>query len=253
MPVLPKVGGFVSEVAVREHQAVKAGDLLLSIDDRDYRTRRAQAEADLTMALANAGTAGQSGQAGAQVAAARAALAQLQASRQTALSAGEQVTATNAGLRAALAKVDAARAVRDLAANQLADTRIVAPVGGVIAARNVERGQLVQAGQSLMSVVPLDEIWIVANFKETDLRDLKPGAPAEIEIDAYPGKRLSGQVESLSPATGARFALLPPDNATGNFTKVVQRVPVRIHLSQSDDAQRPLRPGMSAAVSISTR
>jgi membrane fusion protein (multidrug efflux system) len=302
VPVLPKVGGFVAELAVREHQSVKAGDLLLSIDDRDYKAKLGQAEADLALALANAGTAGQSGQAGAQVAAAkasaaaarstvdlalanadkaqkdlerlrelvakkmvspqaldaaeataRAALAQLRATRETALSAGEQVTATNAGLRAALAKVDAARAVRDLAANQLADTRIVAPISGIIAARNVERGQLVQSGQPLLSVVPLDDIWVVANLKETDLFELKIGATAEIEIDAYPGTHFTGQVESVSPATGARFALLPPDNATGNFTKVVQRVPVRLRLNQSEDTQRPFRPGMSAFVTISTR
>jgi membrane fusion protein (multidrug efflux system) len=302
VPVLPKVGGFVAEVGVKEHQAVKAGDLLVRIDDRDYKVKLAQAEADLALALAAAGNASQSGQASAQVAATRAAAAaarstveqalanadkaqkdldrlrelvtkkmvsaqaldaaeaasraaqaQVKASRETATSAGEQVTATSAGLRAALAKVDAARAMRDLAANQLADTRVLAPTSGTIAAKNVEPNQLVQPGQPLLSVVPLADIWITANLKETDLRALKPGAVAEIEVDAYPGLKLEGQVESLSPATGARFALLPPDNATGNFTKVVQRVPVRIRVKQSEDSLRTLRPGMSVYVTINTR
>lgn len=302
IPVQPKVGGFVAEVTVQDHQAVKAGDLLVRIDDRDFRAKLAQAEADLALATAAAGGAGQSGQATAQLAAARAsaaaarstieqtlanadkaqkdlarmrelvakkmvspqaldaaeaaaraALAQVKASRESADSAGEQVTATSAGVRAAQAKVLAARAARELAANQLADTRIVAPASGVVAAKNAEPGQLVQAGQPLLSVVPLHDIWVVANLKETDVRDVKPGAKASIEIDAYPDAHIEGTVESISPATGARFSLLPPDNATGNFTKVVQRLPVRIRVAQSADAQRLLRPGMSLYVTIATR
>lgn len=302
VPVAPKVAGFIAEITVREHQAVRAGDLLVRIDDRDYKAKLAQAEADLALALAGAGSAGQSGQAAAQVAAARAtaaaarstvdqalanadkaqrdlerlrglvdrkmvspqsldaaeaaaraALAQVKASRETAASAGEQVTATNAALRAALTRVDAARAARDLAANQLADTRVVAPASGTVSSRNVETGQLVAAGQSLFSVVPLDDVWVVANLKETDLRDVQPGAPVSLDVDAYPGTHIVGTVESLSPATGARFTLLPPDNATGNFTKVVQRVPVRIRVKQSDDPRHLLRPGMSVYATITTR
>lgn len=302
VPVLPKVGGFVVEVKVVDHQPVKAGDLLVRIEDRDYRAKLAQAEADLELAVATAGREGQVGQAGAQVsaarataaaarsgieqaianadkaqkdldrirslvaqkmmspqsldaaeAAARASLAQVKASRESAVSAGEQVTASGAALRAALAKLEAARAARDLAANQLADTRVAAPAGGIVSNKSVEPGQLVQAGQPLLSVVPLDDIWIVANLKETDVRDVKPGAPAEIEVDAYPGFRVEGKVESISPATGARFSLLPPDNATGNFTKVVQRVPVKIRVAQSADPQRVLRPGMSVGVTITTK
>lgn len=302
VPVLPRVGGFVAEVVVQEHQSVKAGDLLASIDDRDYRARLAQAEADLALAIAGAGSAQQTGQAGAQVsaaranaaaarstveqalanadkaqkdlermrdlvaqkmmspqaldaaqAAARAALAQVEASKQSANSAGDQITASSAALTAAQAKVEAARAARDLAANQLADTRIVAPTSGVVAAKNVEPGQLVQAGQPLLSVVPLADLWVTANLKETELKDVKLGAAARVEIDAYPGLEVQGKVESISPATGARFALLPPDNATGNFTKVIQRVPVRIRIQQSEDATRVLRPGMSVTVVITTR
>ena len=302
VPVLPRVGGFVVEVAVKEHQAVKAGDLLARIDDRDYRTKLAQAEADLALAVAGAGSNQHAGQAGAQVsaarataaaarstieqslanadkaqkdlertrdlvaqkmlspqaldaaqAAARAALAQVETSKQSANSASEQITASSAALTAAQAKVEAARAARDLAANQLADTRVVAPAGGVVAAKNVEPGQLVQAGQPLLSVVPLADLWVTANLKETELKDIKLGAVATVEVDAYPGIAVQGQVESISPATGARFALLPPDNATGNFTKVIQRVPVRIRIQQSEDATRLLRPGMSVTVVITTR
>lgn len=302
VPVQPKVGGFIAQVLVADHQAVKAGDLLARIDDRDYRARLEQAEAELQLAIANAGREGQSGQASAQLAAARAsaaaarstveqalanadlaqkdlervrglvekkmvspqqldaaesaaraALARVRASRESATSAGEQVTATNAALRAALAKVDAARAVRDLAAQQLADTRVLAPASGVTSSKNMEPGQLVQPGHPLVSVVPLEDVWIIANLKETDVRNVKPGVPAEIKVDGYPGLKLQGQVDSVSPATGARFTLLPPDNATGNFTKVVQRIPVKIVVTQQDDPLRPLRPGMSVEVTLKTR
>lgn len=183
---------------------------------------------------------------------ARAALAQVRASRENAASASEQVSVSSAALRAALARADAAIAARDLAANQLADTRIVAPQDGILANKSVEPGQFVQSGQPLMALVPLDEVWVVANLKETDLNRLRVGAPAKIEIDAYGGMKIDGEVESISPATGARFSMLPPDNATGNFTKVVQRVPVKIRIRQNSDAIRPLRPGMSVLVEIDT-
>jgi membrane fusion protein (multidrug efflux system) len=301
VPVLPKVGGFVAEVKVNDNQPVKANDLLVRIDDRDYRAKLAQAEAELDLALAAAGKEGQTGQAAAQVAAARAAAAaarssveqalanadkaqkdlertqgliakkmvspqaldaaqaaaraaqaQLKASRENAASAGEQVTAYGAALQAAFAKVASARAARDLAAMQLADTRIAAPAAGLVGSKSVEPGQFVQAGQALMSVVPLDDVWVVANMKETEVRGIRPGAAADIDVDAFPDVTFKGTVDSLAPATGARFSLLPPDNATGNFTKVVQRVPVKILVKQSGDSARLLRPGMSVYVTITT-
>jgi membrane fusion protein (multidrug efflux system) len=110
----------------------------------------------------------------------------------------------------------------------------------------------VQAGQALMSVVPLDDVWVVANMKETEVRGIRPGAAADIDVDAFPDVSFKGTVDSLAPATGARFSLLPPDNATGNFTKVVQRVPVKILVKQSGDPARLLRPGMSVYVTITT-
>ena len=119
--------------------------------------------------------------------------------------------------------------------------------------KTVEVGQYVQAGQPMLDVVPLVDVWVVANFKETEIRDVTPGDRAEVRVDAYPGRKFSGHVESLSPATGARFSLLPPDNATGNFTKVVQRIPVKIRVDGPVDAAHPLRPGMSVNATVVTK
>jgi membrane fusion protein (multidrug efflux system) len=122
----------------------------------------------------------------------------------------------------------------------------------VVSKKAVELGQLVQPGQPLMTVVPLDDVWVTANLKETETADVTPGDSAEVTVDAYKGLHFRGHVESLSPATGAKFSLLPPDNATGNFTKVVQRIPVRIRLDGAMDPAHPLRPGMSVVATIKT-
>jgi membrane fusion protein (multidrug efflux system) len=156
-------------------------------------------------------------------------------------------------VRGAQARVGAAQAARDQAALQLSYARIVAPEAGVVSRKSVEVGEYVQPGQPLMSVVPLSHVWVVANLKETELRGVRPGQPVDIEVDTYPGVHFHGTVESVSPATGARFSLLPPDNATGNFTKVVQRIPVRVRVDGSQDPARPLRPGMSVRVHIDTK
>ena len=186
-------------------------------------------------------------------AAARATAAQLTAAQRTAAAAEEQVTASGAALTGSEARVAAARAARDLAALQLSYAVVTAPVSGVVSKKSVEIGQLVQAGQPLMSVVPLEDVWVVANFKETQVEGIEPGAPATVKADAYPGRVFAGSVESLSPATGAKFSLLPPDNATGNFTKVVQRIPVRIRIEGPVDTLHPLRPGMSVDVTIRSK
>jgi membrane fusion protein (multidrug efflux system) len=122
----------------------------------------------------------------------------------------------------------------------------------VVSKKNVEVGQLLQPGQPMMAVVPLDDIWVVANLKETQIEHVAPGDSAVVEVDAYPGASFHAHVESMSPATGAKFSLLPPDNATGNFTKVVQRVPVRLRLDRGQDPKHLLRPGMSVDVTIQT-
>ncbi|WP_171014058.1 HlyD family secretion protein [Chitinivorax sp. B] len=300
VPIAARVAGYVTDIRVTDNQLTKSNDLLVKIDDRDYQAKLLQADAELSMAVSNAGKqGGDIGQAAAQIhwaqanasaataninqsdanlqkvrndlerikslaaqnmasqqqldaaeTGVRTAEAQLKTARDSASAAGEQVTVYSAALRTAKSKVDAARAVRDLAAIQLADTELKAPTAGMVSKKNVEIGQLVQPGQTLMSLVATGDVWVVANVKETDVGKVKPGASAAIEIDAYPGIKIHGKVESISAATGAKFTLLPPDNATGNFTKVVQRVPVKIRLDQSNDKTHPLRPGMSVVATI---
>jgi membrane fusion protein (multidrug efflux system) len=155
-------------------------------------------------------------------------------------------------VQSAKAKEASSQAERDQAALQLSYTQITAPSDGIVSKKDVEVGQLVQMGQPLFSIVPLGDVWVVANLKETQLSHVKAGDRVAVTVDTYPGRKFYGQVESLSPATGAKFSLLPPDNATGNFTKVVQRVPVRIRLESAPDPLHPLRPGMSVQVAITT-
>jgi membrane fusion protein, multidrug efflux system len=131
-------------------------------------------------------------------------------------------------------------------------TKITAPVTGVLSKRSVEPGQTVQAGQPLFSIVNLDDIWVTANFKETQLRDMKVGQRVKIKVDAY-GREFTGVVESIGGATGARFSLLPPENATGNYVKVVQRIPVRIRFDKGQDPNHELRPGMSVEPVVYTK
>jgi len=182
-----------------------------------------------------------------------AASANLDAAKRQAAAATSVVAASGAAVTGAEARLAAARALVDNARLQLSYTVLTAPVSGVIGRRTVEPGALVQVGQTLMSVIPDHDVWLTANLKETDMEDVSVGDSVEFTVDAYPGRHFTGHVESLSPATGARFALLPPDNATGNFTKVVQRVPVRIAVDQGVDATHPLRPGMSVVVTVTTR
>ncbi len=182
-----------------------------------------------------------------------AAAAQVRALEQQAAAANAGVSGAQAGLRMADARVAAMQASRDNAALQLSYTSIFAPATGTVAKKLVEIGQLVQAGQQLMSIVADTGSWVTANFKETQLVGMRVGQQVDVKIDAYGGLTVQGEVESLSAATGARFALLPPDNATGNFTKVVQRVPVRVRVTKGLGPAKPLRPGMSAVVSVKTK
>jgi membrane fusion protein (multidrug efflux system) len=153
----------------------------------------------------------------------------------------------------ASAAVRQARADLAAAELQLAKTRVRAPADGVVSKKTVEVGQLVQAGQPLMAVVPLRGIWVVANFKETQVARIRPGQRATIHVDTFPGRVWHGTVESLSAGTGARFSLLPPENATGNWVKVVQRIPVKIVLDGYDVNPHVLRAGMSATVTLDVR
>ncbi|MGE7137590.1 HlyD family secretion protein [Luteibacter sp. NPDC031894] len=281
-PVAPRVTGTVLTLHVNDNQHVQAGDVLLELDTRDFDVRVEQARAEIARAR------GQLASAEAQIAEASAAIAAADASaRKTVLDlrrAGELVSETprgisrqefdaakaaadsavanraSAGARkvAAVAATASARAQVATAEAALHDaqlaygyTKVIAPVSGYVGRRTVEVGARVNAGQTLLSIVS-DEVWVVANFKETQLARIRRGTPACMTVDALPDVRFVGHVDSLSPASGSQFALLPPDNATGNFTKVVQRVPVKIVFA-ADDLRRyreRLTPGLSTIVKI---
>jgi membrane fusion protein (multidrug efflux system) len=204
-----------------------------------------------------------------KVAAAEAAVAQVQSLQSMAESAGRIIDQRRAALQTVQVKLDqvrsnapqeleirraavqsaqataqAAKAQVDQALLNLKYTRIVAPVSGVIGRKSLEVGQRVQPGQQLLVIIPLDDIWITANFKESQIRRMRPGQPVKIHVDAF-DKDYEGTVESLPAATGAKFSLLPPENATGNFVKVVQRLPIRIRFKEGQDPEKRLRPGMS--------
>jgi membrane fusion protein (multidrug efflux system) len=164
-----------------------------------------------------------------------------------------QVPVKEAAAGRAGASVEQAQAELTAAELELAKTRIVAPSGGMISKKTVEPGQMVQVGQPLLAVVPLDGVWVVANLKETQVGRVRPGQPVTVHVDTFPGRPFRGRVDSISAGTGARFSLLPPENASGNWVKVVQRVPVKILLEDYHANPHLLRAGMSATVTIDVR
>jgi membrane fusion protein (multidrug efflux system) len=288
----PKVGGYVVSVAVKDNQAVRVGDVLFRIDDRDYRARLAQAQATLDAVKARLEATSQ--EIGLQQALVRQAQAerrgkvvelglatrtsdrrselveggavsqaQFDESQAAAGRAKAAVVATSAALEAQRRKIDVllaqlqtgaatvaqAEAARDLARIDLENTVVRAPVAGVVGNRQVRVGRLVAPGSPVLAIVPLADVYVVANFKETQLEHIQPGQPALVEVDGYPAHALKGVVDSLAPASGATFSLIPPDNATGNFVRVVQRVSVKIRL-RNRSLQGRLVPGLSARVRI---
>jgi membrane fusion protein, multidrug efflux system len=281
VPLATRVGGEVAQVLVRENQAVRRGDLLVVIDHADLAAKVRQAEAELEIARAQAVSAD------AQVAAADAGLrragveaekAEQDLERAEVLSKGEvippdkleaaqatggvsraavasaraQRVAAGAQARLAHARVKAAEAALDLSRLQLSYSRLWAPEDGVVSKLTVRPGQLVAPGQPVAELVP-DDSYVTANFKETQVGRMRPGQRAEVRIDAYPGLRLEGTVESLSGGTGSRFTLIPPDNASGNFVKVVERVPVRVAWERPPPPRVRLRAGLSAYVTVHER
>jgi membrane fusion protein (multidrug efflux system) len=184
-----------------------------------------------------------------QISQAQSKLAQAEANWRNANTAPKQMTATRAKAASAEAEVQRKKADLDQAQLNLQYTKIVAPVAGVVSDRTVEVGQNVVPGQELMKVIPLDDIWITANFKETQLRNIRVGQPVTVEVDAN-GRKYKGKVDSIAGASGARFSLLPPENATGNYVKVVQRIPVKIVLEPGENQDHQLRPGMSVVPKV---
>ena len=212
-----KLSNIVQTVLIDDNYEVKKGQLLVQIDPRDYEVQLHQAQANYDKAKSDY---------------------------------DRDVVLVNT---AAISKqdLDTARAALDVTAAQLDQaklnleyTRITAPMDGRITRKNVEPGDYIQTSQTLFSIVPHD-IWIIANFKETQLTYMLPGQPATIRIDAFPGKIFKGHVDSLQSGTGARFSLLPPENATGNYVKVVQRVPVKIRFDEPPQVQALFAPGLS--------
>jgi membrane fusion protein (multidrug efflux system) len=184
---------------------------------------------------------------------ARAGEQQARAELRTAETGPSQVTATKARASSAEARVQQARATLAQAELNLQYATVKAPVRGVVSKKGINAGQVVQAGQPLLAMVQLDDVWITANFKETQLKNMRAGQPATVDVDAFGGREFKGKVDSIAGATGARFSLLPPENATGNFVKVVQRVPVKIVLEPGQDPEHLLRPGMSVTPTVYTR
>ncbi len=295
--IAPKVAGFVSAVLVSDNQPVKAGDVLATIDDADYKIAIAEAQADLDKAVAQldgyraavvqqqaqvettradiinaeaaltfaqqevsrsddllsrgAGTTQRAQQTRSDLLQRQASLAKTRAAL---IAAEKQVVTYEALAKSAEATIAGAKAKLQQANLNLGYTTVRAPIDGVVGDRSVRSGQLVQAGMSLLTVVPMGrDIYLIANFKETQIGRMSKGQPVTFTVDAFGNHEFRGNVESFSPGTGAQFALLPPENATGNFTKVVQRVPVKIRVAADDPLLPRLRPGLSVEATVEMR
>jgi membrane fusion protein (multidrug efflux system) len=294
--IAPKVGGYLREVDVTDNQAVKAGQLLAKIDDRDFVAALDQARAGVAAAQADidnidaslkeqqaliaqaratvdvdkanlvftqqdndryamladrgAGTVQAAQQARSKLDIAVATLAHDNAAIDAAQ---RQTDVLNAQRGKAVAMLAQDRAQQEQAQLNLGYTNIVAPIDGTVGDRTLRVGQLVQAGTELMALVPLNNVYVVANYKETQLTDVRSGQPVQITVDTFPGRVINGRVDSVAPTSGQEFALLPPDNATGNFTKIVQRVPVKILFDANNPLLGQLRPGVSVEPTINTR
>ncbi|OEY99963.1 MULTISPECIES: HlyD family secretion protein [Stenotrophomonas] len=290
----PQVNGYVTEVLVKDFQHVKQGEALVRIDDRIYKEKVAQAQANVDSALAALANSDQAqAQNRAQIGAAKANLyagqSELSRSRselkryeqladqqlvalndrdkfrtsaQAAQSsvqqsqaqiriAEETLTSTQVARKGLEAGVETAKAQLELARIDLANTVIHAPRDGQVSEASVRLGQYVTAGSQLLFLVP-DTLWVVANFKEGQTWRMRIGQPASFSVDAFDGERLTGHVEQIAPATGSEFSVLRPDNASGNFTKVVQRLPIRIAIDPDQALAERLRPGMSVVVRVNT-
>ena len=236
--IAPKVAGQVTAVHVEDNQLVKAGDVLVEIDPRDYQAKVAEQRGKLDAAIAEADRAA------ADVARYEQIYQHDEVSRQ-------QLDNARAAAASAQATVAKERGALEQDELNLSYTHITAPQDGRVTRKSVETGSYVPVGQALLTIVP-ENVWVTANFKETQLTRMQPGQKVSIKVDAYPDRTLEGRVESIQSGTGARFSLLPPENATGNYVKIVQRVPVKIVFAEGTD-MRLLTPGMSVVPSVSVR
>jgi membrane fusion protein (multidrug efflux system) len=296
-PVVARVGGYIKDIKFEENTKVNEGDVLVTLDDRDYKIKLEQAIAGQKGANAGVGvsesqilaTAANTSTAKANIEAARVKLNLAQKdyerylnlvkdgsvtqqqfdqakaqkeSAQAAFTAAndqyhaavKQVGTTQSQLAVSNTGVTQRQADVDFANLQLSYTEIKAPTTGIVSKKNIQKGQLIQPGQSLFAIVNDNSIYVTANFKETQLEDIKAGSKVKIEVDAYPKEDVEGEVYNFAPITGAKGSLLPPDNATGNFVKVVQRVPVKIKITKAQkEVLEKLRPGMSVKVSVSIK
>ncbi len=237
IPISTKVPGYIVSLNIKDNQLVKKGDVLVQIDPRDYALRVESAKANLTLASVALDNA------------------VIQAKRQIAIgkAAGTQKEIDNAltAQSSAQASVDNAKAMLALAEKDLNDTKIIAPEDGLVTMRTAEQGAYAAVGQQLFTLVGTER-WIVANFKEVQITDMRPGQKVDIVVDAYPNLKLTGVVDSIQSGTGARFSAFPPENATGNFVKIVQRVPVKILLEGNVPAEIVLGPGLSVVPTVHT-
>jgi len=292
-PVVARVGGYVDSIFFEENQHVNKDQVLVKIDDSDYKIKLEQAIAAKTGAGSSTGVneaqvlsqtaASASARANAESAAARldkamkdyaryanlvkdgsvtqqqfdqaradrdVAQATYNAAQDQYKASVEQIGATKSQMNVITTGVSQKQVDIDYAKLQLGYTTVKSPSSGIASKKSIQIGQLVQAGQTLFSIVNDNSIFITANFKETQLNNLHDGEKVDIDVDAFPDLKLQGTVYNFAPATGAKFSLLPPDNATGNFVKVVQRVPVKIKINAGKDVMDKLRPGMSVKVSV---
>lgn len=247
-----------AQTAQAEANNAKAQSDLLRYKQLVEKQEISQQQYDQAVAAARAGAASvEAAQAAAEAAGqavvqARSKLAQAGADLRSAQTAPQQLSATRSKALSARAAAERKRADLDQAQLNLKYTQVIAPVSGIVSNRTVEVGQNVQPGQELLKLIPLDDLWVTANFKETQLRQMHPGQPVEIKVDSN-GKKYKGHVDSIAGASGARFSLLPPENATGNYVKVVQRIPVKIVFEPGETKEHVLRPGMSVEPKVWTR
>lgn len=236
IPMSSKVAGYVTNMHIIDNGHVAAGEVLLEIDPRDYEIKRLEAVAGVQWAQANADNA-------------QINLKRMQSMNNLARSRKDLDDATEAA-HSAEAQVAVAQARLAQAEKDLADTKVIAPEAGIVTDRGVEQGAYVQTGQQLFSLLPAER-WVIANFKETQIAHMKPGQPVDIRIDAYGSRHFKGHVDSIQRGSGVRFSLFPPENATGNYVKIVQRVPVKILFDEgqlTDDVV--IGPGMSVVPTV---